>query len=102
VHPIAHITSKNNKWSGISACRRGSALFLKKEKNMNPLGLILVAIGIFPILAAIYDWEWFMNSSKARIFVAILSRIGARVFYGILGLALVTFGVLYTLGIVEK
>jgi hypothetical protein len=69
---------------------------------VNALGLIFIAGGTFSILGAVFDWEWFMNARKARFMVAILTRFGARVFYGILGLALVTFGVLYTLGIVEK
>ena len=67
---------------------------------MNLFGLIFVASGVFSILGAIFDWEWFMNSRKARFLVRIITRNGARLFYGILGLALVVLGVLVTAGII--
>lgn len=47
--------------------------------------LFLFAIGIFCLLAAIFDWEWWFSSRRARVFVDLLSREGARVFYGIFG-----------------
>jgi predicted small integral membrane protein len=68
---------------------------------MNPVGLILVAAGVFSMLGAICNWEWFMNARKARFMVKILTRNGARIFYGILGLALVVLGVLATMGIID-
>ncbi len=68
---------------------------------MKPVGLIFVAAGAFSILGAIYNWEWFMNARKARFMVNILTRNGARIFYGILGLALVVLGVLATMGIID-
>ena len=68
---------------------------------MNPVGLILVAAGIFSICGAAFDWDWFINSYKARIFVAIFGRTGARIFYGILGTAIVVIGALITFGILK-
>jgi len=68
---------------------------------MNPFGLILVAFGIFSICGAVFDWDWFINSRKARFFVAIFGRTGARIFYGILGLVIIVIGVLVTLGILK-
>ena len=50
---------------------------------------------------AICDWDWYMNSRKARFFVSILSRNGARIFYGLLGLAFVVVGVLAAMGIID-
>lgn len=47
--------------------------------------LFLFAIGIFCLLAAIFDWVWWFSSRRARVFVDLLSREGARVFYGIFG-----------------
>ncbi len=69
---------------------------------MNPVGLFLVAAGIFSICGAAFDWDWFINSRKAAFFVAILGRNGARVFYGILGAALVVLGALMTLGVLTR
>ncbi len=68
---------------------------------MSPFGLLFVAIGAFSMLGAIFDWDFFMNARKARLMVAILTRNGARIFYALLGLALLVFGVMGTLGIIE-
>lgn len=67
---------------------------------MNWLGLIFVAAGAFSICGAAFDWDWFLNSYRARFFVAILGRTGARVFYGLLGLGFIVLGVLFTLGVI--
>ena len=69
---------------------------------MNPVGLILVAAGIFSISGAVLDWDWFINSRKAQFFVAIFGRNGARIFYGILGVFIVVVGALIALGIVKN
>ena len=69
---------------------------------MNPFGLLLVAAGVFSLCGAGFDWEWFMNNRKARIIAAVLGRKGARAFYAILGIALVVFGVLVTLGFAHE
>ncbi len=68
---------------------------------MNPVGLLFVAGGAFSIVGAACDWDWFMNARKARLFVKLFSRNGARVFYGILGTALVVLGVLGATGVVD-
>lgn len=68
---------------------------------MNPMGLILLAAGAFSMCGAWFDWDLFMESRKARLFVAILGRNGARVFYGILGLTIALAGLLVFLGIVQ-
>ena len=69
---------------------------------MNWFGLFFVAVGVFAICGGGFDWEWFMNGRKARFFVAVLSRPGARIFYCILGLGLVTLGTLMTLRFIES
>ena len=68
---------------------------------MNPLGFIFIAVGAFSMLGAICNWDWFMNARKARLTVKILTRSGARVFYGILGLGIAVLGVLATTGIID-
>lgn len=68
---------------------------------MNGAGLFFVAIGLFPIAGAYFNWDWFMNDRKARVFVAFLGRTGARIFYALLGIGLVVFGILITLGIIH-
>jgi len=55
------------------------------------LGLAL--IGVFTMLGGILDWDWFMNHSRARGFVQLFGRTGARVFYVLLGLGFVVLAV---------
>ena len=68
---------------------------------MDITGLVLVAAGAFSITGAIFNWDWFMNARKARFIVKIFTRNGARIFYGILGLAIVVLGALITIGIIN-
>ena len=68
---------------------------------MNPIGLFIVGAGIFSICGGAFDWDWFMESRKAQIFVWVFGRSGARIVYGLLGAVLVIFGVLTTIGAVS-
>jgi hypothetical protein len=68
---------------------------------MNPAGLILMAAGIFSISGAALDWDWFINSRKARLFVSLFGRNGARIFYGLLGTVITILGLLITIGVIE-
>ena len=58
----------------------------------DPKGFFLVAGGLFSIAGAAFDWNFFMNSGRARIFKALLGHTGTRDFYVILGLVLVGIG----------
>jgi hypothetical protein len=64
-------------------------------------GVVIMAIGLFPIAASVLNWEWFFTARKARFFVDKLGRNGARVWYGVLGLAVMVLGLLGALGIVD-
>jgi hypothetical protein len=68
---------------------------------MNPFGLIFVAAGLFSICGGVFDWDFYMNNRKARFIVGIFGRSGARIFYVLLGLALVVLGALFVAGIIE-
>lgn len=68
---------------------------------MNPAGLILMAAGVFSIAGAARDWDFFINSRKARFFVSLFGRNGARIFYGLLGTVITVIGLLITLGVIE-
>jgi immunity protein 17 of polymorphic toxin system len=54
--------------------------------------LFAYAAGAFVIVAAILDWDWFFRDWRARFFVNIFGRNGARVFYGVLGLVILFLG----------
>jgi len=76
---------------------------LKDEIEMEePLALLLVLAGLFAIAGGVLDWDWFMNNRKARLFVSLLGRNGARVFYCLLGLAIAVVGLLVTFGIISQ
>lgn len=68
---------------------------------MNLAGMILLGAGVFSVCGAVCDWDWFINSRKARAMVALLGRNGARAFYGLLGAVLSVVGLLGLLGIVD-
>lgn len=65
-------------------------------------GLLAIAVGLFTVSGAGFDWEFFMNNHKARLVTSILGRTGARVFYGLLGTVLIVFGVLFAFGIIKN
>lgn len=56
--------------------------------------VLFIALGLFSIVAAIFNFDWYFKTSGAMNFVNWLGRGGARVFYALLGLALVACGVL--------
>jgi hypothetical protein len=55
--------------------------------------LLFGGAGLFTIAGAIFNWDWFMNDYRARFFVKIFGRDGARIFYVILGLVIIVLGV---------
>lgn len=56
-----------------------------------PVAWVLVAIGLFTVCGALFDWSWFMGNRRARLFVALFGRGGARVVYGLIGGAMLGF-----------
>lgn len=50
--------------------------------------ILSIAGGIFTILASIFNWDFFFENRKAKLFMSILGRTGSRIFYAILGLVL--------------
>lgn len=51
--------------------------------------VVAVCCGFLTFLSAYHDVDWFMNHHKARFFVKLLGRSGARMFYMILGIILI-------------
>ena len=60
-----------------------------------------IAIGVFSLSGAIFNWDWYMNSRRARLLVKLITRTGARVFYAALGLFLIGLGALGLLGMID-
>lgn len=55
-------------------------------------GIFAILGGIFCTFCAYKDYNWFMGSSKAWLFVKLFGRNGARLFYMGLGVFLAVVG----------
>ncbi len=67
---------------------------------MNRVGFALVLAGLFCGAGGLFGWGWFMDTREAWLIVKIFGRSGARVFYVLIGMALVVFGVLRVIGVI--
>lgn len=56
--------------------------------------LLALAGGVFCIFCAVKDYDFFMESSKAWLFVKLFGRNGARIFYILLGVFIIVCGIL--------
>ena len=64
-------------------------------------GIFFVLAGLFSILGAVKNWDFFMNNRKAYIWVKLFGRNGARIFYGILGFVIAIIGLGISVGIIH-
>lgn len=55
---------------------------------------LFIALGTFSVVAAIFNFDWYFKTSGAVTFVNWLGRRGARLFYALLGLALMACGII--------
>jgi len=60
---------------------------------MNPAGLILIVVGLFSFAGGLFNWNWFMNTSRARALARSIRPVGARAFYIVLGIIVIVIGV---------
>jgi small neutral amino acid transporter SnatA (MarC family) len=63
---------------------------------------LLILGGLFSSAGGLFGWDWFLNDRKARFFVAILGRTGARAIYVVLGVLLIVLGLCMMLGVVTE
>ena len=66
---------------------------------MNATSIILILAGLYSIIGAIGNWDWFMENRKARRWVKLIGRNRARIFYILLGTILIVIGTLFSVGI---
>ena len=61
----------------------------------NQSGMVLVGFlaGGISLAGAIFDWDWFIRSRRARLFIRLFGRTGTRIIYGIIGLFLIGLGI---------
>ena len=55
---------------------------------------LFIGLGVFSVVAAVLDLEWYFQTRAAPTFVRWLGRTGARLFYVLLGIGLISCGVL--------
>jgi len=58
------------------------------------LGIVLILIGLFPILAVRYKWKFFFENWRAAWLKDILGETGQRFFYFLFACALILTGLL--------
>ncbi len=58
------------------------------------LPIFAIIAGLFCIVCAVKEYDWFMENRKARPIVAIFGRDGAKIFYIILGAFIILMGIL--------
>lgn len=59
---------------------------------MSVAGMVASGAGLFALLGSLLDWNVLLESRRAYLFVRVLGRNGARVFYGLLGLFILFIG----------
>ncbi|MDE5557267.1 MAG: immunity 17 family protein [Ruminococcus sp.] len=55
--------------------------------------ILFILAGVFSILVSIKNWDWYFNNRKARPFVRIFGRTGARIFYTFIGIFIMGIGI---------
>lgn len=60
--------------------------------------ILLVAVGLFSVLAGVFNWDFFFNSRKARLWIRLFGRGGARIFYILLGVLIIVLGIFSQVG----
>ena len=56
--------------------------------------VLFIVIGILVVVGAAKDWDWFMNSWRARALSRLIGRKAARIFYVLIGISLVIYSAL--------
>ena len=55
--------------------------------------ILIILAGVFAILASAFDWDFFFENRRAKIFIKIFGRQGSRIFYSIIGLVVIFIGI---------
>lgn len=56
---------------------------------------IFVAAGLVSLLAALLNWNWFFNAGNTQLIVRNIGRQRARLFYGVLGIILISMAIYF-------
>ena len=64
--------------------------------------VLLFIGGLITLLGAILNWTWIFRSRRSKSIVSTFGLSGARIIYGIVGLALMVLSVLSMLGVFDS
>ena len=56
--------------------------------------IVIFLGGLLTIFCAVKDCDWFMTAHKARFFVKLFGREGARIFYVLLGAVVIVLSIM--------
>lgn len=56
---------------------------------------IFTVAGIISLLASVLNWNWFFTAHNADYLVRRVGRLGARLFYGTIGLLLIVAAIYF-------
>ena len=62
---------------------------------------VFVLLGILSVMASIFNWDWFFTAQNSQFIIKMLGRNKSRIFYAILGLAMIAAGVFFFLSVRE-
>ena len=65
------------------------------------MGWFLAAGGAFTFCCAVFDWDWIMNQWNAQFFIRRFGRSETRIFFGLIGAAILVLGMLMAMGIIQ-
>ena len=62
------------------------------------IGAVAIVLGSLLVTAATVNWSWYYSLRSARFLESKLTRTGARIVHGLLGLALIAVGLAVAAG----
>ena len=62
---------------------------------------LFVLVGLFSVMAALFNWNWFFTAHNSQFIVANVGRKRARLFYAAFGLLLVATGIFFFLSVTQ-
>jgi hypothetical protein len=65
------------------------------------VGYLMAAAGLFVLAGSAFNWDWYWRRRRTQVWVDLLGRTGARIFYAILGLAVSVGGVLIAADVIS-
>jgi hypothetical protein len=68
---------------------------------MNWWGLLILLFGLLLMAGSVLNLGWFMNSRRSRLLSRFITETGTRIFYIALGIALVVWGILWLVGVID-